>query len=137
MAILVAKILPGLIHGTGGVWLVQRLEAAAEFAVRRVIASGLGRGGAFIADVGYAVQGALAAASAHGEIHRAVVRVDHGVGHAHLRAGHKFFALGRVGGAGRGEKHRGHGAVGPIEAVDGLLVLGRKLGSEAGDHAHG
>ena len=97
MAILVAKILPRLGHGAGGIGLVQCLEAAAEFAVCCVIARGLGRGGAFIAYVGYAVQGALAATSAHGEIHRAVVRVDHGVGHAHLRAGHKFFALGDVG----------------------------------------
>ena len=136
VAVLMAEMFPGLGHCAGGVGLVKCLEAVAEFACCGVFARGLGRCGVFLTNIGHSVQGALAAAPPYGEVHCTVIRVDHGVGHAHLRAGNKLLALGGVRGTGRGEEHRGHGAVGPIETVNCLLILGWELGSQTGDYAH-
>ena len=87
--------------------------------------------------VGDAVQGALAATPADGEVHGSIDGVDRGIGHAQLGAGDKFLTRGGVRGAFSRYVHGGHGAIGPVQAVNGFLVFGGKLRAETGDHAHG
>ena len=77
------------------------------------------------------------AATADGEVHRAVLRMDDEVGEGQGFAENKFFLGGVVAGAFAFEVDGPHGAVGPVVDEDGVLVLRWEFGSGSRDDASG
>ena len=91
--------------------------------------------GRFSARVGRAVELALAAPAAHGEVDRAVLPDGH-VGQGQRRTRDELLLHALVGGAVRLEVDRVHRAEGPVADVESPLVLLRKLRAVAEGHAH-
>ena len=136
VAVGMAEMFPGL-GGCAGLTFVEGFQFLPCLASVGIGGLGLHGLGTIRTGVGDAVQGALAATPADGEVHGAIDGVDRGIGHAQLGAGDKFLTSGGVRGAFSRYVHGGHRAVGPIQAVNGFLVFGGKLRAETGDHAHG
>ena len=141
-----AKVFPRLHHGTG-LWFVQGLQFVAQFTelvgTLEWVNFSLGMGrlclyglGAFLTGIGHAIKRALAAATADSKIHGPINAVDGGVGHAQFGAGDKFLTLGGIGRSIGSQVHGRHGAIGPVQAIDGLLILGREFGSQTGGDSH-
>ena len=83
VAIGMAEIFPGL-NDCPGLTFVERFQFLPYLASVGMGGLSLHGVGAILAGVGDAVERALAAATAHSEIHRAILRVDRGIGHAQL-----------------------------------------------------
>ena len=129
------QVRPSEGDGLGVLDAVEGFELLAEFGFVGRAREHIDPRGAFLADITHAVEAGLHLAAADGEIHRAIFRVDEGVGDGQGATGHEFFLGGGVASAFRCEVDRVDFAPAPVEGVKGLLVLGWELSAVAEGHA--
>ena len=138
MAVAVAEVGPGFADDGLGrdIAAVKSFQHAAHLHFFREQWRAGGRGG-LGTGVGDAIKGALGAATANGEVHRAVDRADHDIGEGQGFAKEELLLLGGVAATVRREVNGPHGAVGPVVDEDGTLILGGELGLRSSDNTGG
>ena len=132
-AVRAREVRPRGCHRLGIHYAVKGFQFAANLRLLWQCRSGRGPRG-FGARVSHAHQRRLRAASADGEIHRAIPPDDR-VGHGQRRAGHERFRLGLVTCAVGPQMNREDAAVSPVERINGALILRRKFRARSTRHA--
>lgn len=128
-AVLMSKGLPRLSHSLGArAFQMELFEFAAELG-RGTQFRSRGRSGAVLAHISHPIDGRLGATAANGEVHRAILGMDHHIGQRQRTATNEFLLHSLVARALRSEVNGVHGAVGPVVGKNGVLVARRELGS--------
>ena len=93
-----------------------------------VVHGGLaGKFGGFLTGISHAIHARLHLASADGEIHRAILRMNDHIRHRQRAAGDEGFLRGGITGTVLLQMHRVDFPPAPVENEKGILILGRKL----------
>ena len=136
-AVLMSKGLPRLSHSLGArAFQMELFEFAAELG-RGTQFRSRGRSGAVLAHISHPIDGRLGATAANGEVHRAILGMDHHIGQRQRTATNEFLLHSLVARALRSEVDGVHGAVGPVVGENSVLVARRELGSLTGGHTGG